>query len=156
METFLDIPLDLLQNILSESLDNKTGAVIESLNSKFIRRPVLALNAILRAVKNIQYIHFILLSYTFDEYCEYNTKLKQLEEQRNEEEKNNILSKITEMTADDYENLPEEHKSLYQEYVLKQRKLNTLKKREELRLRLMEPKKKRKKAEKRNRIFFSG
>lgn len=153
-DTLLNIPIDLLQSVVAQRVEElATGVVLESLDSKFIKKPLIALNMFLKSIRNVQYIHFILLSYTLEELSDYNQKLKLLQEEQSSKEKSDILQKIIEMDATEFANLSAEHKSLYQEHVLKQRKVDTLRKREELRLRLLEPAKhKRKSKEKRESV----
>lgn len=136
-ETFLDISLDTFVDIINAKLEEfVTGIIIESLNSNFIRQPLLAMNLLLKSAKNMRYIHFVLLSYTFEDYRTYEENLKKLQQQRELQKQADMLQKITDMDSSEYSDIPEEYLEVYRKMVLLERKKNSLRKREALHKRM--------------------
>lgn len=132
-DTFLDIPLDTFVDIINAKLEEfVTGIIIESLDSNFIRQPLLAMNLVLKSAKNMRYIHFVILSYTFENYRTYEENVKKLEQQRKLQEQAEMLQKITDMDSDEYSNIPKEYLEMYRKMVLQERKKNSVRKRERL------------------------
>lgn len=132
-EVFMDLPLDLIIEILKEKFKEfRIGAIIESLYSSVLRNPSTAMSVLLTSLGNARYIHFVLFSFTYNDYCVYKEHLKQLEATKKIEESKKLLQRIKQMEADEYEELPVELRELYRENVLKERKLASIAKREAL------------------------
>lgn len=130
--TFIGIPEEMILEILKQRISLfRTGVVIESLLSIFLKQPLLALTTVLKAIGNVQYISCIILSHTYEENRIYKENLKKLEEKRAIEEREALLRKACETDLDVSELTPEQHEAI-REFVLKERKLKTLAKREAL------------------------
>ncbi|KAJ8920877.1 hypothetical protein NQ315_015670 [Exocentrus adspersus] len=66
-----DIPIELFEDLLRQKLRSfRSGLVIESLNSEFIKKLNVALSTLLGAMGYSKYIHIVLLSLTFEDYAE--------------------------------------------------------------------------------------
>lgn len=68
--TFLNIPLDVFFHILRKKIKRmqKSGLIIESLESTFISSPVAILHGLLNAVGNAQYVLVVVLHYSIEAY----------------------------------------------------------------------------------------
>lgn len=131
-EIFMKLSEEFFYEIVKLKLQTCTTLVIESLDSIFIRRPLLALNAILKGIGNVKYIHFFLLTYTFDQCKIYeNNKQQFVLEDKLLKEKNKI-QEITDMSQEEYLLLSDEDKKLYKETILNERKRKSLERREAL------------------------
>ena len=73
-DTLINIPEELLLDLLEESLQIfKQGLIIESLTSNFLRKTMVALKCLLQLAKDVQEIHFVIFSTTFEKYMESET-----------------------------------------------------------------------------------
>lgn len=125
-DVLMDLPVDLITEVLVEKLKEfRVGVIFESLNSIILRKPAIALNVLLNSLGNARYIHFVLFSYTYNDYCEYQAYVKEMEEQRKAEEIKRMLDSINEMGADEFSNVPEGYREIYRQNVLKARKMHS-------------------------------
>lgn len=125
-DTLLSIPEELLTDALrQEMLDYSTGFLIEHLNSIFLRRPLVALNAILKAVGNTKYIHGIIVYNSFEMQDIYLSMQKEAEVKRQEELRLAKLEYFDEISSEELENLSQEDKLLYKNEYLAKRKERT-------------------------------
>ncbi|KAF7287159.1 hypothetical protein GWI33_002530 [Rhynchophorus ferrugineus] len=67
-DCFLNLPPDVLVDLLKLKLSKFNYIVIESLTSTFFSKENLALYSLLRAAGPVKYIHFIYFSYTIDDF----------------------------------------------------------------------------------------
>lgn len=133
-EVFMDLSTDLIIEVLKEKFKEfHVGVIIESLNSSIVRKPATTLNVILSALGNARYIHLILFCYTYNDYCIYKESVKEREKRKKLAEIKEILENITEMGADDFENLPQEIREIYKQNVLQARKIEFEKRKGSLR-----------------------
>lgn len=139
-ETFMNLSEDLFNEIVKAKLQTLDAVVIESLNSVFLRRPLLALNGVLKGIGNVKYIHFILLTYTFDQYKTFADALVLEQQQEAARSTQARIDKMLSMTAEEYEQLSEEDKLLFKEAVLVERKLKSVERKAALKLRLKQKK----------------
>lgn len=126
LPTLKGIPEDLLYEILQQKLATfETGVVIESLNSKFMNRPFMVLNNLLKAIGNVRHIQFIVLSFTLQEYIAREAELKIIQEIHDKEAKEETLYKFSVMSSDEICQLSPEEYIIFKEYLLnrKQRSL---------------------------------
>lgn len=125
-ETFMKLPEELFYEIVKYKIQNFGAIVVESLKSVFLRRPLLALNSILRGVGNVRYIHFYLLSYTFEQCKIYEDNKKRIEEEEDSARLAYRILEILHMDQEEYEALSEEDKLLFKQSILVQRKQQSL------------------------------
>lgn len=125
-EIFMKLPEDFFNEIVKLKLQTYDALVIESLDSIFIRRPLLALNAILKGTGNIKYVHFFLLTYTFEQCKAYEDKKKQSELDDITFKKQNRIKEIMKMSQEEYLQLTEDDKKLFKEVILSERKQKSL------------------------------
>lgn len=122
-EFFLNIDEEILASLFRRVIEQyNSGFIIETLDSLFVRQPVLALKFILSSVGSIRYIHCILFSYSSQQYNSYNAKLKLLQEENAKNLKQERVDLINYMDADAFEKLNAEDLKLFKEYVLEPRK----------------------------------
>lgn len=107
------------------------GVIIESLESNIIKQPLTILNMILRGVGNIQYIHCIILSVTYDDYLAQKEVEMHQSQVKLVEDKLNRINEILDMNAENYTQLSAEDTQLFKQEVLLPRKQNSVKKHEE-------------------------
>lgn len=133
MQTFLGIHEDLLQEILKQRLSHfRTGLVIESLNSIFLRQPILALISLLKGIGNVRYIHCIILSFNYEESEVLRQTMEQEVDAAAIREKTAKLDMYSEMDVDEIAKLPFVDYALYKEEVVNKRKLESLERKEAL------------------------
>lgn len=131
--TFLGISEDLLFEILKNRLTAfKTGIVIESLNSVFIKLPVLALTTILRAIGNVRYMHCIILSFSYANYLIFEEAMQKAAQEKMLQDTEMLLNEILEMTPEAFNNLSTDKLEVFREHTLMQRKLHLKERREAL------------------------
>ncbi|KAI4465642.1 dlec1 deleted in lung and esophageal cancer 1 [Holotrichia oblita] len=140
--TLIGISEELLFEIVQSQLVTfRKGVIIESLQSNIIKKPTTLLNMLLRGLGNIQYIHCIILSFTYNDYLAqkememHQSKLKAIED------KFNKIDEILDMNDENYRQLSTEDMQLFKQEVLLSRKLNSLRKHEELLQRIVHKKK---------------
>lgn len=132
-ETFMGIPAELFFEIVQLKLREFHALVIESLDSIFIRRPLLVLNSLLRGIGNIRYIHCFIISYTYQQSKVYEDKKKQLALKNEEEELKRRLEEIIRMSYEEFAQLSESDRAFFKKAVLVPRKANTARKQAALR-----------------------
>lgn len=133
-DVFMDLPVELITEVLTQKVKEfRVGVVIESLNSIILRKPEIALNVVLTSLGNARYIHFVLFSYTYEDYSAYNANMRLLAQQKKEEEIAKVLAAIDDMGTEEFLSLPLEYREIYKEKVLRERKLQSQQKKEALR-----------------------
>lgn len=118
---FLNIDVDLFTDMLKMKLLGIDRLIISSLDSEFIRDPLVVLKVLLKAIGNANHVHVIILSYTMRNCIPFEYNKVCIAEENLKAQSANILNEVINRDSVEMEKLTEVQWALFKEYLIQRR-----------------------------------